>query len=215
VAKGEVRRVRFRAEWVEEVLADLEPGDRVQVPFRELIVRGVAPSWEDAQAALAESQERGTPLRFPHFGHASSEELGGADVVARLAPTLVEPGATWLACAEVGMYAWPPGGHNGVHERSAATLGQALDAFPGWAEQWLEHARRFAAYAMNLTGKAELAVVEPGGPERGRTVLRVFLGSTEKPLNAAREPERVIAALEGLCEEAERLYGDSSVEPDL
>lgn len=203
------RLVRFWAEWVEERPADPEPGDRVAVPFRELIVRAVAPSWEDVQAALVESQERGTPLRFGNSRQASKEDLDGADVLARLAPTLVEPGATWRASARVNMYAWANQDDREKQERSAATLGEALDAFPGWAEEWTEHARRLAAsgYEMTLTGTAELAVVEPGGPEWGRTVLRVFLGHGEHRLYPARDLERVIDALEALCGEAERLYG--------
>jgi hypothetical protein len=212
---AEARPVRFRAEWVAELPADPEPGDRVAVPFRELVVREVAPSWDDLQAALAESQAQGVPLNFPHSGQASKEELDGADALARLAPTLVEPGATWFASARVGMYAWDAR-HPGEQERSAATLGEALDAFPGWAEEWMEHARSFATsgYGMSLTGRAELASVEPGGPERGRTVLRVFLGNRDDPCDPARDPERVIRALEALEAEAERLYGDAEAEPD-
>jgi hypothetical protein len=200
--------VRFRAEWVAELPADPEPGDRVAVPFRELVVREVAPSWEEGQVRLAESQERGLPLRFAHGGTARAEDLDGADALAWLAPTLVEPGATWHAHARVSMYAWT-GDERGEQQRSAETLGEALDAFPGWAEQWIEHARSYTAsgHRMELTGTAELVVVEPGGPERGRTVLRVFLGNRENPLDPARDPESVIRALEALCEEAERLYG--------
>jgi hypothetical protein len=202
------RRVRFKAEWVEELAADPEPGDRVAVPFRELVVREVAPSWEEAQAALAESQERGVPLRFAHLGHAREEDLDGADALVGLAPTLVEPGVAWRASAHVKGF-----GRGDAREHSAATLSEALDVFPVWAGEWLAHVRDLEATnvttAATLSGAAELAAVEPGGPARGRTVLRVFFGTGDAPSN----PEGVLRALEALCEEAERLYGAADARP--
>ena len=210
---AEARLVRFRAEWVVELPADPEPGDRVAVPFRELVVRGVAPSFEDMQAALKESRERGVPHRFGHLGHVSAEDLDGADVLARLAPTLVEPGATWRASASLAALGMAKGRHMTGSpwydvprlERAAEKLGEALDAFEDWAEGWpsSDSERPGPHGGTKLQGEAELASVEPGGPAHGRTVLRVFLGASDTP----SDRKRVIAALEAFCEEAERLYG--------
>jgi hypothetical protein len=214
VTHAKTRRVRFRAEWIEELPSDPEPGDRVAVPFRELVVRSVVLPRDEALAALAESQELRTPVRFAHTDYS-----GDDSTLARLAPTLVEPGATWRATARLqkhglrqgnycqgdGWYDLPP------LERGAATLAEALDAFPAWAEEWLALDLSDPTWddddavrgLPKLTGSAELAIVEPGGPDYGRAVLRTWLGTTDKP----RGPEFILGALEALCAEAERLYG--------
>ena len=62
-------------------------------------------------------------------------------------------------------------------ECGASTLGEALDAFPAWAEEWL--ARMRALGATTLTGTAELAVVEPGGPSAAAPCSASSSGTTK------------------------------------
>lgn len=205
---GPTRRVRFRAEWDEELPAEPEPGDRVAVPFRELVVREVALSWEERRDALADAQARDRPL----YHDKPAGDLGGADVLAELAPSLVEPGATWRATANLSVLGTlrkgdPNWWFASSLERDAATLGDALDAFANWAEEWMAldpPLRAPHGRPPELRGHAKLSCVEPGGPDYGRTVVHCFLGTH----GDSADPARVLAALEALCEEAERLYGD-------
>jgi hypothetical protein len=206
---AEARLVRFRAEWVAELLADPEPGDRVTVPFRELVVREVSRA---SGETVSPADARGEPVHGARPGWAHEYELQGADALAEVGPHLVAPGATWRATARLSVLgtlrkgdpSWYP--VSGL-ERDATTLDEALDAVLDWAEEWVSGdppLEERGVGATRLSGYAELRCVEPRAPSYGRSVLRVSLGAEfGEPFN----PDGALAALQALCAEAERLYG--------
>ncbi|MBA3381245.1 MAG: hypothetical protein H0T97_05180 [Actinobacteria bacterium] len=83
---------------------------------------------------------------------------------------------------------------------------RGLDAFLGWAEKWTALDPPLKApggWPPKLSGRAALWCREAGAPKSGRIVLKTFLGTEDKP----RDQDGVLAALEALCAEADRLYG--------
>lgn len=191
---GETRRVRFRAEWVEELPAgeaEFEEGDRRALP-RELVVRTPGRPRHPTD----------DPTRSRVWVRAAADsaaELGlrGADLLVGLGDGLVSPGSAWLVTCSIH---WRQRrGRDTVLKddtlaHTSEDLGDALEALAEWAEARVVRNRR-----TDLGGHACLFTVEPGEEGDGRELLRAGTGN-EKGQDA------VLAMLQALAEEAERRY---------
>jgi hypothetical protein len=197
---AEVRLVRFRAEWVEELPADPEPGDRVAAPpFGELVVREVRePRRVRTAADVAAGPNVWTRER------AEERELRGADVLVEVGPHAIEPGSTWRAEIRLDAregFQRGDGTIRGADHRTleAPTLAGAIDALADWAEAWVAgRAGQIGVGSWPWTGQVSLGVAEPSN-EKPRALAEFGF--------AGRNADYVLAGLQRLQDEAERLYG--------
>lgn len=192
---GETRRVRFQAEWVEELPAgeaEFEEGDRRALP-RELVVRMPGRPRHPTDDPIRSR----VWVRAAADGAADEHELRGADLVVVLGDGLVSPGSAWLVTCSIN-WRQRRGRDAAIADdtltHTSEDLGDALDALAEWAEARVVRNRR-----TDLGGNARLSTVEPGEKGDGRELLKAGTGN-EKGRDA------VLAMLEALAKEAERRY---------
>jgi hypothetical protein len=187
---GPTRRVRFLAEWTEElpVGAALNVGDRITVP---------------AEMAVRRTHEEGV--------YRNGRKVDTA-LLAELAPHFVTPGSTWRVRCNLNEGTTGDSGklsqtRPAELDRESADLGEVLDALAEFAEEQAAK-RPWVAQTKVLRGWAEVAAVEPGegrhsGWNRG-IVLTAYFGT----LSQGAGLDEFAGALARLCDEAERLNED-------